>query len=98
MTANDSKYYLAYSNKLVDKCNNTYDLSINKKSINSDYSTLTEKIETNLKAPTFQVNDKVRITKYKNILLKVALKIGQDKYLFFILFCKLILGLIKLRI
>ena len=98
MTVNDSKYYLAYSNKLVDKCSNTYDNSINKKPINSDYSTPTEKIETNLKASTFQVNDKVRITKYKNILLKVSLKIGQDKYLFFILFYKLILGLIKLRI
>ena len=68
MTANDSKYYLVYLNKLVDKCNNTCDHSINKRPINSDYSTLTEKIETNLKAPTFQVNGKVRITKYKNIL------------------------------
>ena len=29
-----------------------------------------EKIETNPKAPKFQVNDRVRITKYKNIFSK----------------------------
>ena len=28
---------------------------------------MTEKIETNLKAPRYKVNDRVRITKYKNI-------------------------------
>ena len=51
MTANDSKSYLSYMNKLVDQYNNSYHHSINKKSINADYSTLTEKIETNLKVP-----------------------------------------------
>ena len=64
--ANDSKSYLNYLNKLVDQYNNTYHHSINKKLINADNSALTEKIETNLKAPTFKV-DRVRITKYKNI-------------------------------
>ena len=67
MTANDSKSYLSYLNKLVDQYNNTYHHSINKKPINADYSDLTEKIETNSKAPKFEVNDRVRITKYKNI-------------------------------
>ena len=43
MTANDGKYYLSYLNKLVDQHNNMYH-SINKKSINADYSALTEKI------------------------------------------------------
>ena len=38
MTANYSKSYLPYLNKLVDQYNN--------KPINSDYSALTEKIET----------------------------------------------------
>ena len=38
--------------------------------IHADYSALTEKIETNLKAPKFKVNDRVRITKYKNIFSK----------------------------
>ena len=43
MTANDSKYYLRYLNKLVDQYNNTYHHSINKKLINAYYSALTEK-------------------------------------------------------
>ena len=67
MTANDSKSYVSYLNKLVDQYNNTHHHSINKKPINADYSDLTEKIETNSKAPKFEVNDRVRITKYKNI-------------------------------
>ena len=54
-------------NRLVDQYNNTYHHSINEKPINADYSALTEKIETNHKAPKFKVNDRVRITKYKDI-------------------------------
>ena len=69
MTANYSKSYLPYLNKLVDQYN-TYHHSINKKTINADHSTLTEKIETNLIAPKFKVNDRVSITKYKNIFSK----------------------------
>ena len=38
--------------------------------INADYSALTEKIETNPKAPKFKVNDIVRITRNENILRK----------------------------
>ena len=57
-------------NKLVDQYNNTYYHSVNKKTINADYSALTEKTETNSKAPKFKVNDRVRITKYKNIFSK----------------------------
>ena len=70
MRANDSKSYLPYLNKLVDQYNNTYHHSINKKSINADYSALTEKIETNPKTPKFKASDRVRITKYKNIFSK----------------------------
>ena len=70
MTANDSKFDLPYLDKLVDQYNNSYHHSINKKSINADYSALTEKIETNPKAPKCKVNDRVRITKYKNIFSK----------------------------
>ena len=58
-------------NKLVDQYNNTYHYSINNKPINADYSALSEKIETNLKAPKFKVNGTIRITKYKNIFSKV---------------------------
>ena len=62
MTANDSKSYLPYLNKLVDQYNNTY---YHKKPTNADCSPLTEKIETNLK-----VNDRVRITKFNNFFSK----------------------------
>ena len=66
MTNNDSKSYFSYNlNKLVDQYSNIYYHSINKKPTNADYFALTEKIETNPK-----VNDRVRITKYKNILSK----------------------------
>ena len=67
MTANNSKSYITYLNKLVDQCDKTHHHSINKKPFNADYSALTEKIETNPKAPKFKKNDRVRITKYKNI-------------------------------
>ena len=56
--------------KLVDQCNSTCPHSVGKKPINADYSGLTEKIKTNLEALKFKVNDRVRITMYKNIFSK----------------------------
>ena len=41
MTANDSRSYLPYLNKLVDQYNNIYPHSISKKPINADYSVST---------------------------------------------------------
>ena len=70
MTANDSKSYLPYLNKLVDQYNNIYHHPIKKKPINADYSALTENIKSNPKAPKFKVNDRARITNYKNIFSK----------------------------
>ena len=70
MTANDSISNLTYLNKLVDQYNNTYHRSTGEKPINADYSALTEKIETNPQTPKFKVNDRVVITKYKNIFSK----------------------------
>ena len=69
-TADNSKSYLSYLNKLLDQYNNTYHHFINKKPINGDYSVFTEKMETNSKAPKFKVNDRVKITNYKNIFSK----------------------------
>ena len=72
----DRNFYLNYLNKLsylifnilcksiVNQYNNTYHLSINKIPTNADYSALTEKIETNHKAPKFKVNYRVRNIKY----------------------------------
>ena len=70
MTANDNKSYLPYLNRLVGQYNNTYHHFINKKPINADCSAFTKKIETNPKALKFKVNDRVRITKWKNIFNK----------------------------
>ena len=70
MTAADSKSYLSYLNKLGDQYNNIYHHSMNTQPIDADYSALTEKIESNRKASKFKVNDRVRITKYKNIFSK----------------------------
>ena len=56
--------------KLVDKYNNTYHHTIDKKSVYTDYSALTKEIEMNLKTPQFKVDDRVKITKYKNIFSK----------------------------
>ena len=43
MTANDKKIYLSYLNKLLDKYNNVYYCSIDKKPINAEYSNLNDK-------------------------------------------------------
>ena len=47
MTANNSKPYLAYLNKLADQYNNTCHHPVNKKPVNVDCSALDENIETN---------------------------------------------------
>ena len=70
-------------NQLVDQYNNTYRHFINQKPVNADYSALTEKIETNRKAPKFKINDRVRITKYKNIFSKGYTE-SWSKEIFFI--------------
>ena len=62
MAANDSKSYIIYLNKLLDQYNNAYHHFINKKPFNADYSALTEKNETNPKAPKFKVIKRIRIT------------------------------------
>ena len=85
MTANDSKSYLSYLNKLVDQYNNSYHHSINKKSINADYSTLTENIETNLKAPKLKLMIESALLSMRTFLVKGTLKIGQEKNLISIL-------------
>ena len=78
MTANDSKSYVPYLNKLVDQYNNTYHHSINKKPINADYSALNEKIENNLKSPKLMTE--LERLSIRIFLVKVTLKIGLEKY------------------
>ena len=64
ITADNSKSYLPYLNKLVDEYNNTYHHYINKTPNNADCFALTEKIESNPKAPKFKINDRVNIIKF----------------------------------
>ena len=60
--------------------------TINKVPINTDYSAFTEKIEANPKAPKFKVNDRVRITKFKNIFSKCYIDNFSTEILLSILF------------
>ena len=92
-----SKYYLNYLDKLVDNdYNNTYHVSISKKSVDADYSALTEEIKLSNKTPKFEVVDRIRITKYRNIFMKRYIK--KEKYLWLILCWKIIHGHIKSNI
>ena len=53
--------------KLVDEFNHNFHLSIWKKPINTDYSALSEEVESSHKSPKFKDGDRVRVIKYKNI-------------------------------
>ena len=57
---------------------------------------MTEKIETNLKAPKFKVNVRVRITKYKNIFSKGYSENWSREIFIIDSVLKIILELIKL--
>ena len=70
MTACNSRSYLDYIYKSVDKYNNPYHHSIGKERIDTKYSALTEKIETNSEVPKIKVVARVRTAKYKYIFSK----------------------------
>ena len=70
MAANDSKSYLGYLNKFVDEYIYSHHLFIGKNPIDTNYFDMTEEIETNPKAPKFKVDDRVKITKHKNVFSK----------------------------
>ena len=56
-------------------------LSINKKPINPDYSNLTEKLRRILKLLILKLMIESALLIIRMFLVKVTLKIGQDKYL-----------------
>ena len=74
MTANDSKSYLSYLNKLVDQSNNTYHHSISKKPINTNYSAVTEKTETNSKSPNLNLMIEWELIGTRIFLVKITVK------------------------
>ena len=96
MEANDSKSYLIYLNKLLDKYNNTYHSSIGSKSINADYSK-NWKLRPILKVLSLKSMIQSELLSIRIVSVKDALKIGHEKYLLSILFWKLILGFIKIK-
>ena len=96
MTANDSKFYLSYLNELVDQCNNTFHYSINEKLLMLLILLWLEKLRWILSLLNLMIESE--LLSVRIFLLKITLKIGQEKYLLLILFLKLILWLIKLKI
>ena len=91
MTANDSKSYLGYLNKLVVQCNNTYDHSISK-SLKK-----LKKLSWILNLLSLKLMIEPKFLSIGMVLGNFTLKIGQEKYLLSILFWKLALGLVKLK-
>ena len=83
---------------MLNQYNNTYHPSINEKILNADYSALTEKIEANSKVPKFKVNDRIRITKYKNIFSKDCTEIWSREIFIIDSVLKQALELINLKI
>ena len=70
MMSCNSHYYLHYLDELVNSYDNTYHRSISKIPIYTDYSTLSEEFKSNHKTSKFKVENRVRITNYKNIFSK----------------------------
>ena len=67
---------------LWKKSNNTYHTSIKIKPVDvKDNTYIDFKKEVNDKDPKFKVGDYVRISKYKNILLKDTCQTGLKKFL-----------------
>ena len=78
MTANSSKFYPAYLNKLVDQYNNTYHHSISEKPINADYSVLTERLIRILKLLSVELMIESELLSIRIFSVKVTLRIGQE--------------------
>ena len=71
MTSISKNVYIDKLDDIVNECNNTYHTTIKMKPIDVKVNTYidTDK-EINNKDPKFKVGDRVRISKYKNILAK----------------------------
>ena len=82
MTSMSKNVYIDKLDDIVDKYNNTYHITIKMKPIDvKDNTYINTNKEINNKDPKFKVGDRVRISKYKNILLKATLQIGPKRYL-----------------
>ena len=95
MTANGNNFYHPYLNKFVDQYNNTYHHSI--KRSNADNFAL-KKLRPILKFQSLKLIIELELLSIGIFLVKVTLKIGQEKHLLSILFRTLIHGLAALKI
>ena len=82
MMVNNSKSYLGYLNKLLDKYNNIYYRSISKMPFNDAYSALAGEMESSYTVPNFKVGDRARIKSYKNIFSRGYTKDWSRKIFF----------------
>ena len=83
MASNDSKSYLPYLNKLVDQYNNTYHHFINKNLLMLIILPLLKTLKRIIQLLKLMIESELlSITIF---LVKVTLKIGQEKYLLLIL-------------
>ena len=84
---------------IVHEYNNNYHRLIGKKPIDADYPALSKEVELQVtKQLSLKLVIESELLSTKIFLAKVALKIGQNKYLWLILCWKLIVGLVKLKI
>ena len=98
MIANDSKSYLSYLNKLGEQYNNTYHIPLMKNVLMLIILLWLKELRRVLKLLNLKLMLESELLSIKIFLAKVTLKIGQEKWSLLILFWKLILELIKLKI
>ena len=81
MTPNSQNVYFDVLDDIVDECDNTYNRTIKIKLIDVKSDSFAEyNEESNKKDPKFKVGDHVKISKYKNILVKDMLLTGLKKF------------------
>ena len=82
MTSISQNVYIGKLDDIVNEYNNTYHRTMKMKPTDvKDNTYINTGKEVNNKYPKFKVGDHVRISKYKNILLKAILQIGLKKFL-----------------
>ena len=96
MSADNRKPDLPYLNKWVDQYSNTYHHSINKNLLMLIILIRLKTLSQILKLLNLKWMIESELLSTNIFLIKVILKIGQEKYLLLILFWKLILWHIKL--
>ena len=90
MTTIGKNVYFNVLDDIVSEYNNT---EMKPKDVKDD-SFIHNNEKSNKKDPKFKIDDHVRISKYKNIFLKVIHLIGGKKFFLLIKYKKLFLGLI----